>query len=213
MIRLIINKIKYLIKIFKFRIEWHRRNCNNETFPIGLFNLNKVKIGKHTYGGIQILDNGDSNHKLIIGNFCSIGSDVLFLLNTEHSTNTISTFPFEVKILNKKYEAFSKGSIIINDDVWIGSRVTIMSGVTIGQGAIIAAGAVVTKSVAPYSIVGGVPAKHIKYRFSDSLINLLNQIDYSKINKEVVINNIELFRSPIKEESQVIKLLEILNHV
>ena len=77
--------------------------------------------------------------------------------------------------------------------MWIGLNATIMSGVEIGQGAIVAAGAVVTRNVPPYAIVGGVPAKVIKYRFEQEIIDKLKRIDYSKINEEFVAEHLEMF--------------------
>jgi hypothetical protein len=85
-----------------------------------------------------------------------------------------------------------KGDIIIGNDVWIGAKSTIMSGVKIGHGAIVAAGAVVTKDVQPYSVVGGNPAKHIKFRFDEKQIEKLLEISWwdweeSKIKEEAML--------------------------
>ena len=85
--------------------------------------------------------------------------------------------------------------------MWIGLNATICAGVHIGQGAVIAAGAVVTDNVPPYAIVGGVPAKIIKYRFTKELIQELLQIDYSKISKEDIEKNLNLFYQPVTKES------------
>ena len=84
-----------------------------------------------------------------------------------------------------------KGDIIIGNDVWIGAKSTVMSGVTIGDGSVVAAGSLVTKDVAPYSVVGGNPAKHIKYRFSTGQISDLLAIawwnwDEGKIKEEAM---------------------------
>jgi hypothetical protein len=78
--------------------------------------------------------------------------------------------------LAKKYRANSKGNISVGHDVWIGHGAIILSGVTIGDGAVVAAGAVVTKNIPPYAIAAGVPARIIKYRFSDSAIRELLDI-------------------------------------
>ena len=122
--------------------------------------------------------------------------------------NRISTYPFGGDAEN----SVSKGDIIIDDDVWIGHHVTILTGVHVGQGVVIAAGAVVTKDVPPYAIVGGVPAKIIKYRFPDDMIKKLLMIDYSKLNDEIVENNRELFRRDIVGNPDTIdELLKVLN--
>ena len=105
----------------------------------------------------------------------------------DHAVDRISTFPFKVKCLETaEYEAVSKGDIIVDDDVWIGQNAVILSGVHIGQGAVVAAGAVVSKDVPPYAVVGGVPAKVIKYRFSQEIIDELMKVDYSKLDVELV---------------------------
>lgn len=88
-------------------------------------------------------------------------------------------------MLKKEWETQAKGNIIVNDDVWIGDSALILSGVEIGQGAVIAAGAVVTEDVPPYAVVGGVPAKVIKYRFRDDVIKELVKIDYAKVDREI----------------------------
>lgn len=116
--------------------------------------------------------------KLIIGNYCSIGSGAVFMMagNQGHSKEWISTFPFyfQANIFKEAKNAFLKaGDTIIGNDVWIGSEAMIMSGVTIGDGAIIAARTVVTKDVEPYAIVGGNPCVFIKSRFSEDEIKQL----------------------------------------
>lgn len=118
---------------------------------------------------------------LKIGSYCSIAEGVRFLLAGEHQLHSISTYPFKVKIFGEAYEAGSKGDIIVQDDVWIGTNAVICSGVTIGQGAVVAAGAVVTKDVAPYAIVGGNPARLIKYRFDEPLREKLTQTDVAAL--------------------------------
>lgn len=89
-------------------------------------------------------------------------------------------------MLKKEGETQAKGNIIVNDDVWIGDSALVLSGVEIGQGAVIAAGAVVTEDVPPYAVVGGVPARVIKYRFTDDVIKELVKIDYAKVDRKFI---------------------------
>jgi len=122
------------------------------------------------------------NHdKLIIGKFCSIACGAKFIFTSaNHRLGSLSTYPFplfwEEWRLDKAdvCQAWdNKGNIVIGNDVWIGYEAVIMSGVTIGDGAIIGTRAVVTKDVPAYTIVGGVPAKPIRPRFSAAAINTL----------------------------------------
>lgn len=154
-----------------------------------------------TYGKINISSFGNAEERLKIGNLVSIGGNVLFLLGGNHRYDCLTTFPIKVKILGERSEATTKGPILIEDDVWIGNNSIILSGITIGKGAIIAAGSVVTKNVSPYSIVGGNPARFIKYRFSEEVIKKLLKIDLSKIDREFIGENRELLYERISEEN------------
>lgn len=176
--------------------KWRKANVHNKTHLISVEHLNSVKVGKCTYGSIDIIKSDDVS-KLSIGNYCSIAEKVKFVLGADHPLNYVSTYPFKALILkSQRYEAVSKGNIIVDDDVWIGYGATILSGVHIHQGAVIAAGAVVTKDVPPYAIVGGVPSKVIRYRFERELIDRLLQIDYSALTNEQIIEHIdELYKS------------------
>ena len=121
-----------------------------------------VECGEFTYG-IPNVHQWDNKTRLKVGKFCSIGGGVNILLGGEHHHEWITTYPFDVFLDGGV--AKSKGDVIIGNDVWIGDFVTILSGVRIGDGVVIGAGAVVTKDVQAYEIVGGNPAKHIKWRF------------------------------------------------
>jgi virginiamycin A acetyltransferase len=124
-----------------------------------------------------------NNDKLIIGKFCSIACRAKFLMTSgNHTMKSLSTYTFP--LFGEEWgEAFkitdawdNKGDIVIGNDVWIGYEAVIMPGVAIGDGAIIGTRAVVTKDVEPYAIVGGVPARTIRKRFSDETIQKLLEI-------------------------------------
>lgn len=168
-----------------FWLVWKRRNRHNMTAPVNVFDPSRVSVGKGSYGGIEIYTYGAPDAKLMIGNYVSIGPNVRFMLSGEHRTDTITTYPFRAyDPINPECEDICKGPVIVKDDVWIGMGSTILSGVTIGQGAVIAAGAVVTKDVEPYAIVGGVPAKLIRYRFLEPIRKKLLSVDWSTLSAE-----------------------------
>lgn len=179
------------IKRVLFNKRWRKRNGHNYTFMCNIFNIDKVHVGKKTYGGLTVYMHNEIN-TLVIGNYCSIGPNTQFILSADHRMDTISTYPFKAKILGEKDEGCSKGDIILGDDVWIGAGAIILSGVHIGQGAVIAAGAVVNKDVPSYSIVGGVPAKLVRYKFRDEIIEELLKIDFSKLSEENIKKNSDL---------------------
>lgn len=137
--------------------------------------------------------------KLKIGKFCSIACGTKFLFNSaNHALDSLSTFPFPLFFeewnleKEKVTEAWdNRGDMVIGNDVWIGYEAVILSGVTIGDGAIIGTRAVVTKDVPPYTIVGGVPAKSIRKRFDEKVIEALLKIKWWDWTEEKVARNIE----------------------
>ena len=212
----IIKKIvpSFLINIityYKYRIEWKRHNKNNKIIPVRYIPVECAEIGNYSYGKLNVLNCKD-NVKIKIGRFCSIADDVTFCLSVDHILNNLSTYPFISLIQGRNNEdAISKGNIIVEDDVWIGYRATIMSGVKIGQGAVIAAGAVVTKDIPPYAIVGGVPAKVIKYRFSNEIISQLIKVNYANIEDMIKNSNFNILYTHINEDN-IDDILDNLNH-
>lgn len=140
------------------------------------------------------------NHdRLIIGKFCSIACGAKFIFNcANHSLKSLSTYTFPLFFEEwdlPKSDVVSawdnKGDIVIGNDVWIGYDAIIMAGVTIGDGAIIGTRAVVTKDVEPYSIVGGVPAKEIRKRFSTDIIARLQELQWWNWDADIIRNSIK----------------------
>ena len=140
------------------------------------------------------------NHdRLIIGKFCSIACGAKFIFNcANHTLKSLSTYTFPLFFEEwdlPKSDVVSawdnKGDLVIGNDVWIGYDAIIMAGVTIGDGAIIGTRAVVTKDVEPYSIVGGVPAKEIRKRFSTDIIARLQELQWWNWDADIICNSIK----------------------
>lgn len=192
----------YFFKKQLFKRRWRALNPHNFTNAENLFDPSLVKVGDYTYGGLNVLTyNKDS--RLKIGRYCSIAQEVMFILSADHYTNHISSYPFRVWVMGEKQEGVSKGDIVVENDVWIGFRATILSGVHIGQGAVIAAGAVVTDDVPPYAIVGGVPAKIIKYRFEPKMREAMLKIDYNNLTEEMIKEHINELYTELKDIEQL----------
>lgn len=156
-----------------------------------------IEFGDYTYGKPAI-HFWDDKTKVKIGKFCSIADGVTILAGGEHKSDWISTYPFNALIDEFRYikgHPATKGNIIIGNDVWIGNNAKILSGVTIGDGAIIGSNALVCKDVPPYSIVGGNPAKLIKYRFDQDTIDKLLKVQWWNCNEETLIKIIPILQS------------------
>ncbi len=144
---------------------------------------NLAKIGDFSYytDPVFMREPGITT-KLETGKFCSIGPKNLFLIGEEHQKSQNTTYPFD-ELGGKDFElygksTFSKGDIVIGNDVWTGANVTILSGVTVGDGSILGAGSVISKSVEPYSIVAGNPGRVVGKRFSDERIEMLLEMKW-----------------------------------
>lgn len=192
-----------------------------------------MTFGKYTYGNPEICwQNNDAT--LTVKNFTSIAKDVKIYLGNGfgHDTSFVSTYPFSFIYKStfpnvQNCSRNTRGDVIIGNDVWIGENVIIMSGVAIGDGAVIANNSHVVKNVEPYSISGGNPCKHIKYRFSPEQIEKLLEIKWwdwaeDKINYylplicspcieeflEAVLNNV--YESSVKKGSWMTKIYNII---
>lgn len=170
------------------------------------FEYKGCSVGKYTYGYEALL--GNSTIKSI-GRYCSIHKTARAVVN--HMTDCVSQHTFLETFLDYTWEKREQRMALaqphiqaanpptwIGNDVWIGAYAVILPGVTIGDGAVIAAGAVVTKDVADYSIVAGVPAQHIRYRFSLDIVKKLKRIQWWNWERDKIESNIELFYTPEK---------------
>lgn len=136
--------------------------------------------------------------KLIIGKFCAIATGVTFIMNgANHKLSGFSTYPFNIfgngweRVTPQPSELPFKGDMVIGNDVWIGYEAVLMPGVKIGDGAIIAAKSVVVSDVPAYTIVGGNPAKILRQRFDDDVIQALLEIAWWNWNIQKITRNLE----------------------
>jgi virginiamycin A acetyltransferase len=205
----VIRAIVREIEKRNFAKEWRKRNEHNET-KVGdrAFPMEIIRVGKGTYGTIVIQSlYVTEKEKVTIGNYVSIAPNVTFLVGVNHQINTATTFPFYSKLIERSpIDAISKGPIVVEDEVWIGTSAMIFSGVTIGKGAIIAAGSLVTKDVPAYGIVGGNPAKLIRYRFSDEIINILKPVYFINFSDAWIKKNIETIYHKIETVEDALRL-------
>lgn len=189
----------------------------NEKIPSLCYIKNVVKnpniiVGDYTYyddpDGAENFEKHVTHHydfngdKLIIGKFCAIAKGVEFIMNgANHRMCSVTTYPFNIfgngweKATPKLEELPLKGDTVVGNDVWIGQNVTILPGVHIGDGAIVGANSVVTKTVLPYSVVGGNPAKLIRKRFDDETIEFLLKLKWWDWPVEKIFKNLEILCS------------------
>lgn len=144
-----------------------------------------VKIGDYSY-----INTNSSVEFCDIGKYCSISSGV-YINPYEHNYKKLTTHP----VVRTNDPEDIRKKVQIGNDVLISLNAIIISGVKIGDGAVIGAGAVVTRDVLPYEIVGGVPAKHIKYRFDEKTISFLLDLKWWDWNREKIIKNLPFFKT------------------
>lgn len=161
----------------------------------------RVTVGDGTYGvGTKTILLFKDDDRVTIGKYCSIAYGATIIASGEHNYRRVANYPFAARLNgNIDLDTLSKGSVHIGNDVWLGANSTVLSGVTVGDGAVVAAGAVVTRSVPAYAIVGGVPARIIKYRFSPEIIEALLQISWWNWSSKRIEANQDLFYLPIDE--------------
>jgi len=186
-----VKHIKYVVTVVKLKIKHptilinSSVKINNVTF--GKYNLlsSNAKLSNSTLGDFSYLGESSILNNTIVGKFTCIGPNVNIGMGTHPLSDFVSIHPVfystasQVGTTFADHQYFSEyADTFIGNDVWIGANVVVMAGVNIGNGAVIAAGAVITKDVPPYAIVGGVPAKIIRFRFSEDQIEALQNISW-----------------------------------
>ena len=191
-------------------------SANNRIDPRAvIYRMVKMKsssIGRYSYVG-----NDTDVECADIGQFCSI-SDHCRIGMGGHTLSHISSCPLFTQRINGCQEqwvdqdihAVEEKRAVLGNDVWVGSHVLINGGVTVGHGAVIGAGAVVVKDVPPYAIVGGVPAKVIRYRFSPEIIEKLLELQWWNLPDETLKENISFFQ---KDNFSVIDIEDFITIV
>lgn len=155
-----------------------------------------VSVGDYSFlSGPNINIHGKVNG-VEIGNFCSIARNV-DIQEHNHYVNNLTTSLFKKNFFDEpeKNEIYSKGKVVIGNDVWIGTQVVILSGTEIGNGAIIGSGCVVTKSIPDYAIVVGNPSKIIGFRFEEEVINRLRELKWWNLSLGEVNKLYENFKT------------------
>ncbi|MBS5021131.1 MAG: CatB-related O-acetyltransferase [Alistipes sp.] len=212
------NKIKFIIgglkNLFNPNISCLAFVSSNNHLDKKTVIYRNAKIRGSEVGAYSYVSPNTVIENAQIGRFCSISDHCRIGMGT-HNTDQISTSPiFTQKVNGTKARWVDKNvndspfrKVRVGNDVWIGSRAMILGGVTVGDGAVVGAGAVVTKDVPAYAIVAGVPAKVIKYRFPERLIELLMDFKWWYYPEDVLKEHISRFqKKDISEEDLILTI-------
>lgn len=202
--RTLVSKTLRFNELVWLKTQWAIKNPNNKTYPVSYFPIDLVSVGDYSYGPIALYTYGTEGEGLEIGAYCSIAKDVKFILGGNHKTDCLMTFPVKNKFgPHQENETLTKGKIILEADVWIGVGATILSGVRLGQGCVVAAGSVVTKSFPDFAIVGGNPARIIKMRFDEKVLQALKTADIkiSSIEAKGIMDHLKYYSHTLNENT------------
>nr|WP_317631517.1 CatB-related O-acetyltransferase [uncultured Flavobacterium sp.] len=219
---ILIKKIK--LHLYKLKLSWQRK-----AFIKKIRNKKNVRIHPSSTGYTKVIFEGDNGipencqflgnnisigyrttlgknnllgGNVTIGKYCQIGADVA-MHASDHPISYMTTY-INKNLFNGELNKHKiDNSIIVGNDVWVGHSVIIVGNVTVGNGAILAAGAVVTKDVPPYAIVAGVPAKVLKYRFSDTIINEIQDLKWWDMSDTELQQNRALFNIDFKDKNSI----------
>ncbi|VXC31305.1 conserved hypothetical protein [Flavobacterium sp. 9AF] len=169
----------------------------SHTPPYTISSNSKVEAGVESYHNGNLIVKGKGLFK--IGNYCALGQDIKIILSNHVYNYPSLQYNFYRKRFNELPYKMDKGNITIGSDVWIGDNAILLPNITVGNGAIIGAGAVVTKDVPDFAIVGGNPAKIIKYRFSEAQIIEINNKKWWNWDNEKIIKNRDYFFKSLDE--------------
>lgn len=227
---MILNKLKFLFRFNKLNIKHSKNNIigdvKNSSFDVDtiIYNTdlsgeistkkgssinNSIIRGKINIGHFTSINGPGTliyakHNEITIGNYCSIAHNVS-IMEFFHNVNTLSTSFMQKKFdgRSSKYDTWSKGSINIGSDVWIGTNCTILSGISIGNGCIVGSNSVVNKDLPDFAIAVGNPAKVIKYRFDSDIIEKLNEIRWWEYDLERLRIAKDLFKNDLDLDTLV----------